>query len=568
MGKNRVFRLLLLIVLVFAVFGAAQAQEEKSIRISVLGGVDLETFDPTLAGNDVYGIQVANMLFPGLTVLNETTIEVEPGIATYTVSDDGLVYTFSIIPEIPWVRFDAATGTVIQLTDDAGNPRFVTAADVVYGWRRTLTPATGAPYSYVLAPAVVGGEAAAGADDASLEAALDAVGIRAVDTYTVEITAPGDFAYLPNIYGMWMARPVPQWAIEEFGDAWIEPQNIASYGPWVVSEWLRDESITFIPNPFWTGTESIPAPRLTSITNLFLDGSAALANYEAGLLDYIAGLPPSDIDRIRVQYPDQFQVGPGQCTLYYAFNNEKPPFDNVHARRAFSIAIDRAGVTAFTNRGEVPAAFFTRPEMVAAPRQEDSAVVQPLLLTDPEARRAAALAELDAYFAETGLTRETMPAVTLVVSSGNERLAEVIQNMWLETLGINVTLEVTEGRTLFSLRATDAPQIYRASWCFDYPDANNWTFEVFRSDNAFADDGGNEPNYASAEFDRLVNEARLERDTEVRRALYQQAEELLTFTDAAIAPIYYFSTTILSSPRIDRPFSFTGYDSFEKWDLK
>lgn len=560
-------RVLLFWILLMSIAGGALAQE-KSIRISVLGGNDLETFDPTLAGNDVYGIQVANMLFPGLTILNETTIEVEPGIATYTVSEDGLTYTFNIIPEIPWVRYDAASGTVVQLFDEAGNPRYVTAADVVYGWRRTLTSATGAPYSYVLAPAVVGGEAAAGADDASLEAALDAVGIRAIDTYTLEIDAPGDFAYLPNIYGMWMARPVPQWAIEEFGDAWIEPQNIASYGPFVVSEWLRDESITFIRNPFWRGTDSIPVPKLDRITNFFLDGSAALANYEAGQLDYIAGLPPSDIDRIRVQYPDQFQVGPGQCTLYYAFNNEKAPFDNVHARRAFSIAIDRAGVTAFTNRGEVPAAFFTRPEMAAAPLQAESEVVAPLLLTDPEARRAAALAELDAYFAETGLTRETMPSVTLVVSSGNESLAEVIQNMWAQTLDINVNLEVVEGRTLFRLRASDAPQIYRASWCFDYPDANNWTFEVFRSDNAFADDGGNEPNYASAEFDELVNRARVERDTEVRRALYQRAEELLVFEDAAIAPIYYFSTTILSSPRIVRPFSYTGYDSFEKWDIQ
>lgn len=565
--NRALFRILLLVILVLGIPVGAAAQDEKAIRISVLGGVDLETFDPTLAGNDVYGIQVANMLFPGLTILNETTIEVEPGIATYTVSEDGLTYTFNLIPEIPWVRYDAATGQVVQLTDDAGNPRFVTAADVVYGWQRALTPATGAPYSYVLAPAVVGGEAAAGADEAGLQAALDAVGITAVDTYTVQIQAPGDFAYLPNIYGMWMARPVPQWAIEEFSDAWIEPQNIASYGPWAVSEWLRDESISFVPNPFWPATESIPAPRLSRITNFFLEGSAALANYEAGELDYIAGLPPADIDRIRVQYPDQFQVGPGQCTLYYAFNNEKAPFDNVHARRAFSIAIDRTGVTAFTNRGETPAAFFTRPEMVAAPQQADSPLVAPLLLTDADARAAAAAAELDAYFADTGLTRETMPTVTLVVSSGNEGLAEVIQNMWLQTLGVEVALEVVEGRTLFGLRASDAPQIYRASWCFDYPDANNWTFEVFRSDNAFADDGGNEPNYANPAFDALVSQARNERDTEVRRGLYQQAEELLAFTDAAIAPIYYFSTTILSSPRIVRPFSFTGYDSFEKWDL-
>lgn len=567
------FKSLLLVLLALTLIvsgtGASQAQEAKSITISVLSGDDVDTIDPILAGNTVYSVQVANMLFPGMTVLNETTVAVEPGIAeSWTV--DGATFTFKLIPQIPWVRYDAASGKVVEVTDADGKVRYVTAADVVFGIKRALDPATGSPYSYVLAPAVEGGDAAAGAgeDREKVKAALEAVGVRAVDEYTVEIKGTGNYAYLPNIYGMWMARPVPAWAIEAGGEKWTEPENINTYGPFALKAWAHDDSITFVKNPFWKGTASIPAPKLDEIVNRFLDGSAALAEYEAGNLVYIGSVPSEDIERIKASYPDQFEVGPGQCTLYYAFNNEKEPFTDARMRRAFSLGIDRQTiVAAVTGRGEVPAAFFTRPEMVAAPKQENSTLVAPLLAAATE-REAAAKAELEAYLKEKGLTVETLPAITLTVTKGNETLAEAIQEMWRKSLGITVELSVLERQAFNALRSTDAPQIYRASWCYDYPDANNWTFEVFRSDNGFAEDGGNEPNYKSAEFDKLVAAAREETDVEKRRALYQQAEELLAWTDAAIAPIYYFSTTLMKNPKVERPFSNTGYESFEKWDVR
>ncbi len=124
-----------------------------------------------------------------------------------------------------------------------------------------------------------------------------------------------------------------------------------------------------------------------------------------------------------------------------------------------------------------------------------------------------------------------------------------------------------EWATYLDLRENDAPQIYRASWCYDYPDAHNWDYDVFRSDSAQAADGGNEPNWTNEAFDALVREAAAEKDTETRRDLYGQAEVILTWEDAVVAPIYYYSTTYMLSPNVEATVSNTGIERFEKWDI-
>ena len=109
----------------------------------------------------------------------------------WDVSDDGLTYTFHLIENVPWVHYNANTGVVEQVMDESGSPRYVTAQDVVYGWTRTLNPATASAGAYMLAPAVAGGDAFnTGGGSAS------DVQIRAVDDYTFEVTGRKKLAML------------------------------------------------------------------------------------------------------------------------------------------------------------------------------------------------------------------------------------------------------------------------------------------------------------------------------------------------------------------------------------
>lgn len=548
----------LLCAMVLVMVAGVSAQDEPKILytgLNMVGG-DIETIDPSIA-TTVSDIQIIDETYIGLTILEETKAELKLGLAeSYEVSDDGLTYTFNIMPEIPWVRYNADSGAVEQVMDESGAPRYVTANDFVYGWRRTLDPLTAGDYSYVLAPYVVGGEAFNGG-----EGSAEDVQISAVDDYTLQVVAPEAVAFAPNIYGMWMARPQPQWAHEEFGDDWIEPGNFHSYGPFALKEWAHDESITIIKNPFWPGTDAVPQPKLDEVVFRFLDDTAQFAEYQAGTMDAVM-TPQTELDRIKADptLSAEYFAGTEFCTYLYGYNVEKAPFDNAHMRRAFSYAIDRQSIVDnVTKAGQIPAQWFSRPGLVAAPTLESHPDLG--VTFDPD----MAVSELEAGLADMGLASAAeLPAITLAFGNteAHTQIAQAIQQMWSTTLGIDVQLSALDTTTYFTVLGEDAPQIFRYGWCADYPDANNFLYDVFRSDSA-----NNDTNWVNAEFDALIDQARVSTDAAERLDLYAQAEDIFIVQDAAIAPIYWYVTRQLTKPYVERTYAIIGQERYERWDI-
>ena len=154
--NTRFFVLVLTLAALFVSLGAVAAQDGKVLYTSrQMGPDDVPTLDPSQA-SDVPSVQIIVEIFPELIRLHEESVLTEPGMATWTVSDDGLVYTFSIQPEVPWVKYNADSGAVEQVMVD-GAPRYVQAQDFAYTMVRTLDPNVASDYGYVLAPWVVGG---------------------------------------------------------------------------------------------------------------------------------------------------------------------------------------------------------------------------------------------------------------------------------------------------------------------------------------------------------------------------------------------------------------------------
>lgn len=547
---------LVLAVLLTMVGGFAGAQEPKVLinGIRMTAG-DPNTLDPQLA-QDNKEITIINHLFVGLTSQDEVTSEVSPGVSTWEISEDGLVYTFNITPEVSWVRYNAETGQVEQVLDESGSPRYVTAADFEYAIKRSLDPAQADPYAYVLAPYIVGGvEYNAG------EGAAEDVAAVAIDTYTLQLTAPEKVAFALNIYGMWMARATPQWAIEDAGTAWTEPENIATYGPYALKEWAHEESVTLIKNPFWAGTEVYPQPKIDEVIIRFLDDATQLPEYEAGTMDAIE-VPQAEIERIKADpvLSQEYTAGADNCSYYYGFNVQKPPFDNVHIRRAFSLAIDRQSIVDnVTKAGQIPARWFTRPGHNAAPSLEEFPDLG--IGFDPD----MAQEELALGLQELGLASAAdLPPLTLAFgnTTGHTQIAQAIQQMWADTLGVTVNLSALDPTTYFVTQQQDAEMIHRSGWCSDYPDANSFLYDVFRSDSS-----QNYGHFASAEFDQLVDEARVLDDTDARQEKYARAEQILNWEEVGIAPIYWYVTKQLTKPYVERTYSIIGNENFTRWDI-
>jgi len=553
--------------------GLEAGAAEKSLTMN-LGPGDIPTIDPAL-GTDTNSIQVAVETFVGLTRQHEVTNEVEPGMATtWDISDDGLVYTFHLRDDVPWVKYDADKGKVVKVQDCNKKDRMVTADDFYYGIIRTLKPETASNYAYVL------GMAIKGANEFNIGDTTDpeTVGVKVVDENTLEMTFLEPAVYNAAIAGMWVAFPQPSWLIdgdectEAYGDAWADAGVFESYGPYTLKDWLHDESLTIIANPFWPGMDSAPKPKIGEVTFTMLDWGPALAEYEAGNIE-VTDAPLADMDRLKSDpvLSEELGINPYLCTYYYGFNTQAEYVDDVRVRRALSMAIDRQSLIDNVTKGEqTPAQWFSRPGLAGAPTLEKYPDLG--VKYDPEAAKAS----LQEYLDESGMAAEDLDITLMFNTSENhQKIAEAIQAMWKDSLGIEVKVINQEWKVyLETIRSKETPQVYRLGWCLDYADANNFIRENFvlgGSANPGAVDDPTKPeggiSWYNEEFEKGVLDAVKISDPDERMAKYADMEEILVWDDAAIAPIYWYTKVQVTKPTIDRTNSSGGQEYIEKWDI-
>jgi oligopeptide transport system substrate-binding protein len=551
----------------------AAPMEKKELFLN-FGPGDIPTLDPSL-GTDTSSIQIAIETFVGLTRLDEVTNVVQPGMAyEWDLDETETIYTFYIKEDVPWVRYDSLTASVVNVLDCEGNPRYVNANDFYYGITRTLAPETASDYAYVLGMAIVG----AADYNAGLVESLEEVGVRVIDDYTIEMTFLEPAAYNAAIAGMWVAYAEPSWLIdgddctEARGDRWTETGFFQGYGPYVMKEWVHDSFITLVRNDLWPATDNIPMPKIEEVTWYMLDQSPAFAEYEAGNID-VTDAPLADMDRIKADptLSAELTINPFFCTYYYGYNTTAPFVDDVRVRRALSLALDRQSLIDNVTKGEQqPAQWFSRPGLAGSPIIDSHPDLG--VKYDPEQAKAV----LQEYLDEEGLTAGDLD-ITLMfnTSEGHRKIAEAIQAMWSNVLGLNVQLVNQEWKVfLETTKSPDTPQIYRSGWCQDYPDANNFIREVFALGGSQNPSDPEDPTlpYGGAiwyneAFEAKVLEAARELDPDTRVDLYAEAEDILVWQDAVIIPIYWYTTVEVTKPYVTRTYASGGQEYIEKWDV-
>lgn len=519
---------------------AGAAGDLITVRVSTVS--EPSTLDPNLA-EDAYSITPVEQLFLGLTNLNNETGEVEPELAeSWSVSDDGLVWTFNMRQDAVW---------------SDGTP--VTAHDVEYSVKRAVKPETASPYAYVLyllknASAI--NQTAIPTDTYD----IDSLGVKALDDYTVEFTLEAPASYFESISSLWTLRPVPSAVIEEFGDAWTDPANIVVNGPYLLKEWRPNELLIFEKNPTYYNADQVQIERVeyTVIT----DQNTELALYESGDLDVIGdsatSLPIEVLMRVREDptLSAELHEGPRASTTYVGFVNTKAPFDNVLVRKAFSAAIDRETIVRDVVGSGIPATQFAPKGVFGAP--------------DPEVGIGYDAEQAQAWLAEAGYPGgEGFPTVTYRYFSNTleEALAQALQAMWSETLNVNVELEAMEFPAfLASVRPEvpldEMPNMYRLGWSADYPDENNWVYEVFH-----CTDSDNRPRAACTEADDLAKAAGRETDPEKRQEMYAQVEQMMFGDEVRVAPYYHRGFTTLTKPFIQRAYPTFAPVNWDTWTV-
>jgi oligopeptide transport system substrate-binding protein len=547
------------------------------------GPTDTPTIDPSLS-TDTSSVQIVEELTVGLLHLNEETVKLDAAMAdSYTISDDGLVYTFKLHAGVPWVRWNGDAVEQVMDCQDPPQPRVVTAYDFEYAFKRTCDARTASDYAYVFNNVLKGcKEFNSMPSTATVTMTNDlraAVGAKAIDANTLELTFLAPAAYNLSIASMWIGNAEPSWIIEgdactaARGERWWEPGFNQSYGPFALKEWIHDSQMVLIKNPFWPADmPAVPQPKIDEIVFRVLDATPSLAEYEAGNLD-VSAIPLTEIDRVKSDpvLSKEYYQGFSNCTYYLGYNTSKPPVDNVHLRRALSMALDRQTlIDNVIKGGQIPAQWFCRPGMVACPTPEKNPDV------GIKSDETKAKEEFQAFMTDMGYTSvDQIPEIVYMfnTSESHRKIAEAIQQRWVDVLGVRVTLINQDWATYLNTYLTpEASQIWRMGWCSDYPDANNWDLEVFKSGN------GSNPTtpdgtpsggvmWKNDTYNQLVTAAATEQDPAKRLDMYIQAENILVYEDAAIIPVYWYTSLSLTKPYIQRTYSLIGRDAYEKWEI-
>jgi oligopeptide transport system substrate-binding protein len=477
---------------------------------------DIPTLDPQL-GEDVVSINWIENLFVQLTNVDLETNEVVPeAAASWTISEDGLTYTFTIRTDIPWVNYNPITGETSQEIDEEGQPRFVTAHDFEYGIKRACDPDTGSYYSSVVAPQIKGCADVLFAEEASPEL-FDAIGVNAVDDSTLVIELEFPASYFLTMTPMWTLAATPQWAIEEHGEEWIEAGNIVTDGRYVLAEWVHNVRRIATRNPLIPSDLEGKGNIERVLVNVVPDPSTGYALWLANQVDG-AYIPDQEIEAHLQQFPDETEQIGDLAVFYVAFRMTKPPFDDVHVRRAFSAAIDRQLYIDSVLQGQgLPMRHFAPPGIFGAPPIDEVGVG-----FEPEFANAEL--ELAGY-----PDCENFPFVTFMTwpGEGGRADAEFFVGQWQQNLGCTddqfsiEQLPFAEMLAATAMETPDdqAPHMWTLGWGPDYADENNWVGDVLWCKTA------SRSKRTCNEIDDMIDKAREEIDPGKRIELYRQIEE-------------------------------------------
>ncbi len=449
-------------------------------------------------------------LFAGLLRFN-TDYQPVPYVAeSYTMSDDGTVYTFTFAPDQTWTN---------------GDP--VTAADFEWSFKRQLDPASGAPYAAFLFDIKNGEAVNTGADGVS----IDDVGIKAIDDSTLEITLEGPRGYFPTVMAYLAALPAHRASVEKFAEKWTDAGNIVSNGPWKLTSWEHDASMTF---ERYDEFALEPKAKLRKRIATIITTDAQLAAYESNEIDR-ALVPVAELKRLQADPALSKEINTFSLTgtFYLAPSFTMAPFDVKEVRQALNHAVDRDTIVNSVLQGiGKPAMTFVPPDSpgYVDPAQYDW--VNELTNYDPQ--KAMDLLAGTPY--EGG---QNWPEVKLTYRADELAgvpglVAQAIQAMLKENLNMDVTLEGLENAVFRSSMWEHKNQLTYVRWYMDYPDPNNDHFLVWYSSRS----SGSRHEYKDAEYDAMLEEAAGGATMEERMAIYAEAERRM-IEDGAATYVYY-----------------------------
>jgi len=456
----------------------------------------------------------ADLSSPALVFLTKE-FEIVPGAATeWSSNEEGTIWTFKLMEGIHW---------------SDGNP--LTAADYVKTFQYSADPEHAWDFTWFWSDNILNyTEAVAG------EVPVEEIGVRqGANEYEVvfETVAPAPYLPAKLLYSL----PLSKAALETSGAFYnSNPETAVSCGPFILGEWIKDQSLTLVRNDKYDAPWPIP---LQKIIVKFAAPAQYFTLYEAGEIDQMEGPAPAELTIMQADPEKEKEIYQGVgdfACLYFFFDVTKPPFDKLEVRQAFSHVIDREAMKQQIWGPQAnPAPSFLAPGFPAS-NTEELASIQSF---DPDLGKQ--LLEQAGYPGGEGF-----PSLVMTVRGGATPLEDATTRAYAsmieEHLGIPVEVQSLDRQAFYDdMRAV---QFGWVSYGMDYFDPSNM-LGVWKT--------GGRHTWTNADFDAGLDEATVFLgDPEERLAMFKEVERILVEDVPAV--FTYFVTPIqLIKPYVTGP---------------
>lgn len=495
--------------------------ENQVLRLSV--PADVPTLDSGIA-IDTSSMDVLNNIQEGLMRLGKTN-QPENGLAEdVQISEDKMTYTFTLRKDANW---------------SDGNP--VTAKDFEYAWKRVLNPETASEYAYLFYPIKNAQEYHLGEDQDGNPAkvTIDQVGIKAKDDQTLEVNLKQPMFNFLSVITLPTFLPIREDIHKKFGDQYaLKPENMLYSGPFVLSSQTQNKMILTKNEQYWDkNSVFLNTVELYTVKDVAL----GINLYNTGQLD-TAMLDQAFVDAFK-QSPDYIKVDQAS-TFYLQMNHNKSFTSNANIRKAITLAIDRQDITdGILKDGSTPALSMVPPSLNGVGNKSfrvNGEVISP--------NTELAQQYFKKGLEELGLTKA--PDRVVLVSTDtttSKNVALTIQDQLRKILKLDVKLDSPPFKIRLEKASKGDFDLMISGWGADYNDPMSF-LDIWTSNNSM-----NHARYKSAQYDQLIQQAKLAKTQEEQFNFLLKAEQLLVGVengDTAIAPLYYQSVSMLQKPNV------------------
>ena len=483
-------------------------------NITVTYKDDVATLDPAI-GYDWQNWSMIKSLFDSLMDYVPGTTDLRPGLAeSYTMTEDGLTYTFKLRP-----------GVLFH------NGREMTAEDVKYSLDRVTNPATQSPGAGFFG-------SIAGFAEAMDGSAKGLSGVTVIDPLTVQIQLSRPDATFLHVMALNFSSVVPKEAVEAAGDDFGKMP--VGTGAFSLAEWTIGQRLIFSKNAnYWR--EGVPY--LDSVTfEVGQEPVVALLRLQNGEVDLPGdGIPPAKFTEVMADPAQAAEVVEGGQlqTGYITLNVTIPPFDNVAVRKAVNMAINKDRIVQIINGRAVPA---TQPLPPSMPGYTEGYAGYAY---DPEAARA--------MLAEAGFSDGFETDLYVMNTDPNPRIAQAIQQD-LAAIGISANLQsLAQANVIEAGGAGTAPMIWSGgmAWIADFPDPSNFYGPILGCGGA-AEGGWNWSKYCNADLDaRAVTADSMADPAQIADRMKMWSDIYMgVMEDAPWVPVFNEQRFTMRSPRM------------------